>query len=61
MIISGETGVFLHPFEHGKIFTGQKTAIFFHKKVTGLTEPGNLNVLTAGLRSAIREISELIY
>lgn len=57
----GETGVFLHPFEHGKIFTGQKTAIFFHKKVTGLTEPGNLNVLTAGLRSAIREISELIY
>jgi riboflavin kinase/FMN adenylyltransferase len=57
----GETEVILHPFEREKIFTGQKTTICFHKKISGSIESGNLNQLTARLQSAIREISDLIY
>lgn len=59
--VPGDTEVFLHPFEREKIFTGQKTTLFFHKKISGSIEPGNLNLLTARLRSAIVEISDLIY
>ena len=58
---SGVTEVFLHPFEREKIFTGQKTTLFFHKKVYGTIEPGNLNLLTSTLQNAMGEISDLIY
>jgi riboflavin kinase/FMN adenylyltransferase len=59
--VHGDNEVFLHPFERKNIFTGQKTTLFFHKKISGSIEPGNLNLLTARLRSAIGEISDLIY
>jgi len=59
--LSGETEVLLHPFERRKIFTGQKITLFFHKKVSGLIEPGNLNLFTSTFRNAIGEISDLIY
>ena len=59
--ITGETEVLLHPFNREKIFTGQMTTIFFHKKIPGSIKPGNLNLLTTRLGSAIGEISDLIY
>jgi riboflavin kinase/FMN adenylyltransferase len=58
---AGETEVFLHPLEPEKVYTGQKTTISFHKKISGAINTGNLNLLSSRLRSAIEEISELIY
>jgi len=58
---SGEKEVLLHPFDRAKIFTGQKTTLYFHKKVSGSIEAGNVNLISSTLRSAIEEISELIY
>jgi riboflavin kinase/FMN adenylyltransferase len=58
---SGETGVFLHPFDREKIFTGQKITISFHKRISGPVESGNSDHLATLLRSAIGEISDLIY
>jgi hypothetical protein len=57
----GEPSVFLHPFEREKILTGQKTTISFHKKISWSSEPGNSHLPESLLRSAINEISELIY
>jgi riboflavin kinase / FMN adenylyltransferase len=59
--LSEETEVLLHPFERGKILSGKKITLFFHKKVSGSTEPGNINLLASTLRHAIGEISDLIY
>jgi riboflavin kinase / FMN adenylyltransferase len=58
---SGETGIYLHPFDSQKIFTGNKTTISFHKRITGPVDTGNSNHLAALLRSAAAEISDLIY
>jgi riboflavin kinase/FMN adenylyltransferase len=57
----GQTEVLLNPFDREKIFTGQKTTLFFHKKVNGFIENQNLNSITSVLQSAIKEISDLIY
>jgi riboflavin kinase/FMN adenylyltransferase len=59
--VAGDTEVFLHPLKRENIFTGQKITLFFHKKISGSIEPGNLSFLTARLSSAIGEISDLIY
>jgi riboflavin kinase / FMN adenylyltransferase len=58
---TGEMGIFLHPFDRQKIFTGQKTTIFFHKKISGPNESGKPGSLAASLRSSIEEITDLIY
>ena len=58
---SGETEVFLCPLERGKVFTGQKTTLSFHKKVSGLIEPYDLYLSSSALWSVIGEISDLIY
>jgi riboflavin kinase/FMN adenylyltransferase len=57
---TGETILFLHPFDRQKISTGQKTTIYFHKRISGPVEFSN-RYLAATLRSAIAEISDLIY
>jgi riboflavin kinase/FMN adenylyltransferase len=57
---SEETEVLLHSFKQEIIFTGQKTTLFFHKKISGTTA-GKLNLSDSSLRSAISEIAELIY
>ena len=59
--ITGKTGIYLHPFNTNNIFTGKKTTIFFHKKIYGSIEPGNTNLMADRLKSAIMEISDLIY
>jgi riboflavin kinase/FMN adenylyltransferase len=56
-----ETEVLLHPFDREKIYSGQKTILFFQKKVTGSIESGNQNIISAIFQSAIIEISDLIY
>jgi riboflavin kinase / FMN adenylyltransferase len=56
-----ETEVLLHPFDREKIYSGQKTTLFFQKKVTGSIESGNQNIISGILQSAISEISDLIY
>jgi riboflavin kinase/FMN adenylyltransferase len=58
---AGETEVFVHSFEQEKFVSGQKTTLFFHKKISGAVEPGNINLLASRLRSALVEISDLIY
>jgi riboflavin kinase / FMN adenylyltransferase len=59
--LSGETEVFIHPLGRKKIFKREMTTIFFHKKISGSIEHGNPYLLNEELRSAIREISDLIY
>jgi riboflavin kinase/FMN adenylyltransferase len=56
-----ETEVLLHPFNREKIYSGQKTTLFFQKKVSGCIEKGNQNIISDILYSAISEISDLIY
>ena len=58
---SEETEVLLHPFDRTRIFTGQKTTVFFHKKISGLIESGNSNLMATRLRTAMQEIADLIY
>jgi riboflavin kinase/FMN adenylyltransferase len=58
---TGESSVFLHPFDCQKIFTGQKATISFHKRISGPVESTNSNNIATFLRSAIEEISDLIY
>ena len=57
----GQTEVLLNPFDREKIFTGQKTTLYFHKKVNGIIENQNLGNITSVLKAAIKEISDLIY
>ena len=56
-----ETEVLLHPFEREKIYSGQKTTLFFQKRVSGSIESANQNIISDILHSAISEISDLIY
>jgi riboflavin kinase / FMN adenylyltransferase len=56
-----ETEVILHPFDREKIYSGQKTTLFFQKKVSGSIESANQNIISGILQSAISEISDLIY
>lgn len=56
----GGTEVLLHPFQTGKITSTQKTTLYFHKKISGIS--GEKILLSdSALQSAISEISELIY
>jgi riboflavin kinase / FMN adenylyltransferase len=57
----GQREVFLNPFNREKIFTGQKTTIFFHKKIQDLAEDQNMLNISSLLYSSIKEISDLIY
>jgi riboflavin kinase/FMN adenylyltransferase len=57
----GKREVLLNPFNHDKIFTGQKTTIYFHKKIHGFAENQTLTNITPLLFSGIKEISDLIY
>jgi riboflavin kinase / FMN adenylyltransferase len=56
-----ETGIFLHPFDRQKIYTGNKTTLSFHKRISEAVESTSINKLVAIFRSAIDEISDLIY
>jgi riboflavin kinase/FMN adenylyltransferase len=57
----GQTEFLLNPFDREKIFTGQKSTIFFHKKISGFNDNQNMADITSVLKSAIKEISDLIY
>jgi riboflavin kinase / FMN adenylyltransferase len=56
-----ETGIFLDPFDRKKIYTGNKTTISFHKRISEPVDSTATNKLVAIFRSAIDEISDLIY
>jgi riboflavin kinase/FMN adenylyltransferase len=58
---NGDTQVLLNPFDREKIFTGKKTTIYFHKKVSGHSENQSLTSLASSLKTAVRDISDLIY
>jgi riboflavin kinase / FMN adenylyltransferase len=57
----GQMEVLLNPFDRGKIFTGQKTTLYFHKQVSGLFKNQNHSSIASALDYAIKEISDLIY
>jgi riboflavin kinase / FMN adenylyltransferase len=56
-----ESGIFLHPFDRQKIFTGNNTTISFHKQISESPGSVSTNRIATMLRSAMDEISELIY
>lgn len=58
---SGENVVFLHPSKKDKISEGQGITLFFHKKISGPFETGNLDLIDSILHAAREEISDLIY
>jgi riboflavin kinase/FMN adenylyltransferase len=56
-----ENGIFLHPFDRKKIFTGNNTTVSFHKRISESVDEVASNQLSTILRSAIDEIDDLIY
>jgi riboflavin kinase/FMN adenylyltransferase len=58
---SGESEVLLHLFDNENYPMGIDSTIFFHKKVHGALNLADLNASAPRIRSAMDEISELIY
>ncbi len=56
-----EIKVLLHPFNLERIFTGIKITLYFQKRVHPALSAANLNVTSGIIRSAIKEIEDLIY
>jgi riboflavin kinase / FMN adenylyltransferase len=56
-----DTKVLLHPFNLERIFTGIKVTLYFQKRVYPALSAANLNVTSGIIRSAIKEIEDLIY